>query len=99
MPAGAYFIVVWHRNHLGVVSSVAQALGATVPPAVYHFSTGQNMAYGTSPMLGVRGCYAMHAGGVTGDGILKYNGSGNDRAVIYSLIGDVLRRSGKDDTR
>ena len=87
VPAGAYFIVVRHRNHLGILTSVTQALDATVPPAVYDFSTGENRAYGTSPMIGVAGRYAMYAGDVTGDGILKYNGPGNDRAVIYSLIG------------
>lgn len=46
--ANFYYVVVWHRNHLAIMSATAILL--KMVPSQYDFSTGQNKAYGTDPM-------------------------------------------------
>ena len=67
-PAGNYYIVVSHRNHLAVMSSALVALDAGTSPIVYDFSTGQNKAYGLNPLRLVGTRYAMLGGDGTKDG-------------------------------
>jgi hypothetical protein len=45
---GNYFVVINHRNHLGIRSSVLQSLTGTMgmtPPPVYDFTTAQSRAF------------------------------------------------------
>ncbi len=44
-PAGDYFIVIKHRNHLTVMSAAKVALN-TSSSTIYDFTTGSNMFYG-----------------------------------------------------
>ena len=87
VPAGKYYVVVRHRNHLAVMSSARDSVDATVTPPLYDFSTAQAQAFGTNPMVAAGTHFALYAGDVSGDGVLKYNGPGNDRALIYVAIG------------
>ena len=83
---GNYYIVVRHRNHLAIMSAAAVALSGT--SALYDFTTAQMQAYGTSPMAALTGgAFGMIAGDVNQDGIVKYNLTSNDRALIYLRIG------------
>lgn len=50
VTAGNYYIVVRHRNHLGVMSASAVALGSAANTTLYDFTTGQGQAYGTNAM-------------------------------------------------
>lgn len=84
--AGNYYLVLYHRNHLAIMTSGSQSLSAATP-AVYDFTTAQSQAYGVSPMVAVGSRFAMWAGDVNGNGQLKYNLGGNDRASILSRIG------------
>jgi hypothetical protein len=86
VPDGNYYIVVKHRNHLAVMSASMIALSSV--PVSYDFTSAMNKAYGTNPMkdLGFER-YAMWSGDVNGDGIVRYNGSSNDRGLIYARIG------------
>jgi hypothetical protein len=87
-PAGAYYVVIRHRNHLAIMSSAAITLSGTAAP--YDFTTGQDKAYGTNGMKVLPGSrYGMVAGDVNADGQLKYNLSGNDRALILTRIGGI----------
>jgi hypothetical protein len=83
--AGYYFVVVRHRNHLAIMSKDSISLDPT--PVLYNFTTGQSQAYGTNGMVGIGTKYAMWAGDVTGNGILRYNLGGNDRLPILTRIG------------
>jgi hypothetical protein len=67
---GNYYIVVKHRNHLGVMSSVTLPLeGAS--SLVYDFTTDQAQAYttGSDPMAGLGDSkFGMYSGDANGDG-------------------------------
>jgi hypothetical protein len=77
-----YNIVVWHRNHMPVMSASIQ----TVPVASYNFTALSNL-YGTNPAIDLGGgVYGMIAGDVTYNGLLQYSGPGNDRGPIIATI-------------
>jgi hypothetical protein len=85
-PAGSYYIVVRHRNHLAIMSSVTVSLTNT--PVNYDFTMAMTAAYGTDPMKALAGSrYGMFAGDVNANGQLKYNLAGNDRAMILTRVG------------
>jgi hypothetical protein len=67
-PAGLYYIVVVHRNHLAVMSSSSQFLDASTSPAVYNFTTSLSQAFGADPMKAVGSFFAMFGGDGNGDG-------------------------------
>ena len=86
---GEYYIVLKHRNHLAVMSSDAVELNGLT---TYDFTTSESQAYiktvGSIPMADLGGGkYGMWAGDVSGNGILKYNLSNNDRDLILQKIG------------
>ena len=66
--ASDYYIVIRHRNHLAIMSSVC----VTLPNAsVYDFTTAQTRAYGTTPMKVLTSCvYGMYSGDANEDGII-----------------------------
>jgi hypothetical protein len=85
ISAGSYYVVVRHRNHLAVMSAAPVVLSAT--SALYDFTTGTGEYYGSDAKEVVAGVFALWAGDVTGNGIVKYNGTGNDRSPILTRIG------------
>ena len=61
LQAGSYYIAVFHRNHLAVMSTAPVQLSANTP--TYDFTTGMNKAYGQNPMKELTpGKYGMYAG-------------------------------------
>jgi hypothetical protein len=80
--AGDYYLVVWHRNHLGIMSSVAQALSTSTPQA-FDFTVSQNQAYGTNPMKQVGLRYVMVAGDVDQSGLVN----AADRLLVRAATG------------
>ncbi|MBI4535217.1 MAG: right-handed parallel beta-helix repeat-containing protein [Ignavibacteriae bacterium] len=66
-PLGDYYVVVWHRNHLGIMTAAIQSLADAVPTA-YDFSTSMSQAYGLTPMIAVGSRFGMIAGDGNGDG-------------------------------
>lgn len=81
-----YYIVIWHRNHMPVMS-VGQEI---VPVSSYNFTNLTNCYNnGAIELLDGEihlGIYAMIAGDVTANGILQYSGPGNDRGLITAKI-------------
>ena len=68
LPAGDYYIVVKHRNHLAIMSAnpVSFSAGSVIN---YNFTISQDKAYGTNPMTSLGGeTYGMIAGDTNGDG-------------------------------
>jgi hypothetical protein len=65
-PAGTYYIVVRHRNHLAVMSGAAVSLSASA--ASVDFTTAMSAGYGTNPLKGVGSRYVMFAGEANNDG-------------------------------
>lgn len=67
LPAGNYFLVVRHRNHLGVMSAAPVPLSSS-PPA-YDFSGAQEQAFGFLPMRELDpGVFGLRSGDGTADG-------------------------------
>jgi hypothetical protein len=68
---GNYYLVVYHRNHLAIMSSATVAL-STSSATAYDFSTAQAKAYGANPMkalgAGSTAPYGLCAGDADGDG-------------------------------
>lgn len=79
-----YYIVVWHRNHMPIMSASAQ----TMPVASYDLTDAANL-FGADPAIDLgSGVYGMIAGDVTVNGRLQYSGPGNDRGPIIAQIID-----------
>ncbi len=89
IAADNYYVVVKHRNHLGVATSSAVALSSTVTSI--DFTT--DATYGTAAQKSVSGTFptvCMWAGDVNGDGKIKYTNASNDRAFILSRLNGIL---------
>jgi hypothetical protein len=62
-PAGSFYLVVRHRNHLGIMTAAAQSLTAAIPSSPYDFTTGASQAFGANPMKALSdGRFALIAG-------------------------------------
>jgi hypothetical protein len=85
---GNYYVVVHHRNHLAVMSAAKVVFVSD--SANHDFTTAQTQAYNSaaSPMKDLDGVsFGMWCGDVNGNGVIKYNGSQNDRSIILTLLG------------
>lgn len=98
---GNYHVVMYHRNHLSVMSNATLALSDA--SALYNFTTAQSQAYGTSPMKDLgSGVFGMCAGNGNADGSITtadrediwrpQNGAEWD----YSKLGDFNLDGGID---
>lgn len=68
-PAGQYYIVARHANHLPVMSNVRQALASSV--ATYDFVLSQSQAYGTAPLKQLAsGVFGLYGGDTNVSGIV-----------------------------
>jgi len=82
--SGDYYVVIDHRNHLGIMSAAPMMLSGNVS---YDFTTAQHQAYGTNAMMDMGGVYGMIGGDANGDGRIVYTGSGTD---VNPISTDVL---------
>ncbi len=91
LPSGNYKVALRHRNHLGVMTLNAVALGLSTTSV--DFSLASTATYGTQARKSITGTFpveAVWAGDVTFDGQIKYTGIGNDRDPILVAIGGVV---------
>jgi hypothetical protein len=85
---GGDYVVVWHRNHMPVMS--AGKVNLPISGASYNLSSSGNL-YGTNPAIFLDGStYGMIAGDVTHNGVLHYSGPGNDRGAIIAKIAEII---------
>jgi hypothetical protein len=88
LPPGDYNVALRHRNHLGIMTQSAVALGLSTTPL--DLSLASTATYGTEarkPIAGTFPAQALWAGDVTFNGILTYTQSGNDRDPILIMVG------------
>ena len=86
-PAGNYFIVIKHRNHLGVMSANTVALANIITRL--DFSDGSTVAFGTDALttFGMpSNTLGLWAGDATGDGRLNYLGGLSEVPSIRSQV-------------
>lgn len=87
-PAGNYFVVARHRNHLGCMTE--GAVSFSTGTATVDLTNPTTFTYGTNARKEVNGVYALWLGNVVHDNLIKYTGSVNDRDVILEKIGGVV---------
>jgi len=97
------FTVIWHRNHLGVLS--AFPLTETAGIYGYDFTTPAGQAYGTNAQKDLSGVYGLFAGDANLDGIIdepdktawsNHVGQGGYLAEDFSLNGQVDNKDKND---
>lgn len=89
LPAASYRIAIKHRNHLGVITANAIALGSTA--TTVDLSDGSVALFGGNDATkAAGGRRLLYAGDVTGNGQLKYAGLANDRDPILLTLGGSL---------
>lgn len=83
--AGDYRVAVRHRNHLGCMTASAITLGAA--PSTVDFTSAGTATYGTDARKEMGGMLMLWAGNTTGDQVLRYTGSANDRDAVLQSVG------------
>jgi hypothetical protein len=83
-------IALRHRNHLAI--RTAMPLNLVEPPTLKDFSAGTSEAFTNGAitnanMRQIGSVFAMWGGNVLNDAQILYNGGGNDRIPILSLVG------------
>lgn len=85
---GTYRVAVRHRNHLGVMTATPRTL--TTSTTVVDLTTAATTTYGTNARAVVGGAMVLWPGDVSGDGSVKYTGTGNDRDLVLQGIGGTV---------
>jgi hypothetical protein len=71
VPDGNYYLAIHHRNHLSIMSASTLPFSNGSITTIYDFTTGQNKAYGTNPMVALSGGgFGMIAGDANNSGII-----------------------------
>lgn len=90
--AGPYFVVVRHRNHLGVMTVAAGDLSPIVQE--FDFTDTSFTPHGTNAMFEQDNRYYMWAGDLNSDGRSIYQGPNND---LFNMLATVLGDPGNED--
>ena len=88
---GTYHVALRHRNHLGVMAATPLLLGAE--PVTLDLRASTTATYGVEARRPCGTWRCLWPGDVTGDGLVKYAGSGNDRDPVLSTIGGLVPTS------
>jgi|GEM_PF-1991441 len=83
--AGSYYVVVRHRNHLGVMTASPIALSATT--TTIDFTNPATPTYGTNAQNNISGTMVLWPGDANRNGTVQYTGIGNDRDPVLVAIG------------
>ncbi|MEM6685446.1 MAG: HYR domain-containing protein [Bacteroidota bacterium] len=92
VESGNYYIVIKHRNHIGIMSANTIALSAI--ETTINFANGSTPTYGTNAQTSFgtpSGIIAMWAGNANDDGIIQYSGTNPDTP---SILSEVLNDAG-----
>lgn len=70
VPMGNYFVVIYHRNHLAVMTANTVALSNN--PTLYDLTLAQTQAYGTNPMKNLpSGVFGLFTADTDGNGTVN----------------------------
>jgi uncharacterized delta-60 repeat protein len=86
-PPGPYYVAVRHRNHLGVMTATPITLSVSTP--TLNFTSTATTTYGTAAQKQVDSKMLMWAGDATGNGVVKYTGTTNDRDPLLVAVGST----------
>ena len=85
---GSARIAIRHRNHLSAMTGARSLTTAITFVDLYSSSVSGSM-FGTNALVSSNGRSCLWAGDATGNGQLKYTGSGNDRDPILIAVGST----------
>ncbi len=93
VQSDAYYFVVYHRNHIPVMSADKVSVASVaINPALLDLTVAKNL-YGNANLIPNKpaielttGVWGMIAGDVTHNGSIQYSGPGNDRGPILARI-------------
>ena len=86
--ADDYYVVVRHRNHLGMMTADPVSLSSSAEEI--DFTTPATPTFGINAQLNIAGKTAMWSGNTIADEIIKYSGLDNDRDPVLFLIGGLV---------
>jgi PKD repeat protein len=93
VPGEQYYVVIYHRNHLPVMTATPVVLPNT--SATKHDFTADPVTNVYGGLMGVfpveTGVYGQITGDINMDNKLIYSGSNNDRGLIYARIGTLVQ--------
>ncbi|PTX62202.1 hypothetical protein C8N46_103301 [Kordia periserrulae] len=90
-PPGNHYVVIKHRNHLGVMSSNPIALSRDTTTVV-NFTDSSFSTFGANAQIQFPSTTtALWAGNVNGDTVIQYSGTNPD---VPSILAEVLNDSG-----
>jgi hypothetical protein len=92
LSAGSARVVVRHRNHLGAMTG-PQSLNATLSFVDLYSPAVSGSMFGTGALATSNGRTCLWAGDATGNGQVRYTGSGNDRDPILLAVGGTTPNS------
>ncbi|WP_298419702.1 hemagglutinin protein [uncultured Kordia sp.] len=82
-----YYVVIKHRNHLGIMSANVITLNSSVTSVDFTNPTTQTFGSNAQTVFGIpTGTVAMWAGDANGDAIVQYSGTTPDSPSILSLV-------------
>jgi len=86
--AGGYYIVIYHRNHLAIMSAnpVTLSLG---PNSQYDFTNSLSKVYGGDMREVETGVFAMYAGDADSNGIIEGHPGGSDYDLVDADHGNT----------
>jgi len=90
VPTGSYYVVVRHRNHLGVMTALPIDFSSGVGTVDFTNAATSTYSKGTNPAQAVTttNASAMWSGDANGDGRVVYTGAGSDvDYILNSLLG------------
>ncbi len=90
LSSGPARIALRHSNHLAAMTSPFSLSASLTSINLYSGSSGM---FGSDALTYAAGHYCLWAGDATGNGALKYTGSGNDRDPILIAVGSTTPNS------
>ncbi len=80
VPGGSYYLVIYHRNHLQIMTANPVELSSS--PTLYDLTTSSTRAYGTDPMKNLGGgVFGMYSGDTNNSGIV----TASDKSLVNSF--------------
>jgi hypothetical protein len=86
-PANDYYVVVRHRNHLGVMTTFP--VSAHAQTQTIDLRDPQFPVFGADARVLKGGVACLWAGDVNGDGSIQYTGQDNDRDQVLQAVGGL----------
>ena len=91
LSADDYYVVLRHRNHLGIMTAAPVSLSGDENTSAIDFTSPSTPTYGTNAQRNINGVMVMWSGNGNSDDRVVYQGSGSDiLPITQTVFGDPL---------